>query len=222
MYIASFLKRSSYLVCIICAYLLCASNLSAQSNNIFAERIQKVLDRPEFTHSHFAMEFYSLDSGKPVFLLNEHKLMVPGSTTKLLTEGAALELLGGDHRFHTYVYRTGSIKKDGTLEGDLVLVASGDANLSNRIQPDGTLAFENMDHAYGGPDSKGFTTDPLLVIREFAQQIAAKGIKRVKGRVLVDATLFPEGEPEPARQHDSIRSRCAPGERQETGRPSRI
>jgi D-alanyl-D-alanine carboxypeptidase/D-alanyl-D-alanine-endopeptidase (penicillin-binding protein 4) len=78
----------------------------------------------------------------------------------------------------------------------LVLVASGDLNLSNRIQPDGTLAFEDEDHSYGGPDSKGLAGDPLQVIRELARQIAAKGIKKIKGRVLVDATLFPEGERE--------------------------
>ena len=45
--------------------------------------------------------------------------MVPGSTTKLLTEGTMLELFGGDYRFHTRVYRTGPLKKDGVLEGRL-------------------------------------------------------------------------------------------------------
>src|SRR5438552_6333318 len=81
------------------------------------------------------------------------------------------------------------------LDGDIVLVASGDPNLSGRMKPEGTLAYENMDHSYGGPDSKGLG-DPLLVIKELAQQIAAKGIKRVKGRVQVDVSLFPEGERE--------------------------
>jgi D-alanyl-D-alanine carboxypeptidase/D-alanyl-D-alanine-endopeptidase (penicillin-binding protein 4) len=74
-----------------------------------------------------------------------------------------------------------------------MLVASGDPNLSNRIQPDGTLTFENEDHSYGGPDSKGLNGDPLLVIRELAQQIVAKGIRRVEGRVQIDTSLFPEG-----------------------------
>ncbi|HEV7511949.1 MAG TPA: D-alanyl-D-alanine carboxypeptidase/D-alanyl-D-alanine-endopeptidase, partial [Candidatus Acidoferrum sp.] len=85
------------------------------------------------------------------------------------------------------------IGKDGTLQGDLILLASGDLDLSNRVQPDDTLIFEDEDHSYGGPDSKGLPGDPLAVIRDFAKQIAAKGIKRIKGRVLVDASLFPEG-----------------------------
>ena len=159
------------------------------------DRIQAVMARPEFAHSSFGIEFYSLDRGKVLYQLNQDKLMVPGSTTKLLTEGTLLELLGGDYRFHTRVYRTGPVQKNGTLDGDIVVVASGDPDLSGRIQPDGSLAYERMDHSYGGPESKGIG-DPLLVIKELAQQIAGKGIRRVKGRVLVDVGLFPEGDRE--------------------------
>lgn len=168
----------------------------AQSGGSLEQRIQKIMDRPEFAHARFGIEFISADTAKVVYELNSQQLFVPGSTTKLLTEGTALELLGADYRFHTKIYRTGPIQKEGTLKGDLVLVASGDLNLSNRIQADGTLAFEDEDHSYGGPDSKGLPGDPLLVIRELARQIAAKGIKRVRGRVLVDARLFPEGDRE--------------------------
>jgi PBP4 family serine-type D-alanyl-D-alanine carboxypeptidase len=170
--------------------------LFSQSEGTLEQRIKKIMERPEFAHSRFGIEFRSMDSGKVVYELNAQQLFVPGSTTKLLTEGTALELLGGDYRFHTKIYRTGPVKKDGTLDGDLILVASGDYNLSNRVQPDGTLSFEDMDHSYGGPDSKGLAGDTLLVVREFAKQIADKGIKRVKGKLWVDATLFPEGDRE--------------------------
>ena len=172
-----------------------SSEVFSQVTATLPERIQVIMSRPEFTHSTFGIAFYSLDSGKMLYQFNADKLMVPGSTTKLLTEGSVLELLGGDYRFHTRVYRTAPVQKNGTLDGDIVIVASGDPNLSGRIQPDGTLAFENMDHSYGGPDSKGLG-DSLAVIRELAQQIADKGIKRVKGRVLVDVSLFPEGDRE--------------------------
>ena len=168
----------------------------AQSTDTLDQRIKKVMARPEFAHSRFGLKFIDASTGATVYELNSRQLFVPGSTTKLLTMGTALELLGDDYRFHTRIYRTGPIEKDGTLKGDLVLVASGDLNLSNRIQPDGTLAFENEDHSYGGPDSVGLPGDPLQVIREFAKQVAVKGIKRIKGRVLVDATLFPEGDRE--------------------------
>ena len=167
------------------------------SDAALAERVQSVVDRPEFRHANWGVEFYSLDSGKEVYSLNGDKFFVPGSTTKLLTMGSALGLLGADYRFHTRVYRTGPIGSDGTLDGDLVLVASGDANLSGRIQKDGTLAFENEDHSYdASPDTKAVPGDPLLVIRDIAAQVRAHGIRKISGRVLIDATLFPEGERE--------------------------
>jgi N-acyl-D-amino-acid deacylase len=155
-----------------------------------AERIQKVMNRPEFVHANFGIEFVSLETGKVLYSLNANKMFVPASTTKLLTEGTLLAKLGPDYRFRTRVYRTGRIDSKGKLKGDLVLVASGDPNLSNRIQTDGTLAFVDEDHSYGGPALPG---DPLAVIEQLAKDVAAHGVKKVEGRVLVDATLFPDG-----------------------------
>jgi N-acyl-D-amino-acid deacylase len=148
------------------------------------------MDRPEFAHANFGIEFYALDTGKVVYSLNANKLFVPASTTKTLTEGTVLARLGADYRFHTVIYRTGPLDKKGTLKGDLVLVASGDPNLSNRIQPDGTLSFVDEDHAYGGPAVAG---DPLAVIKELAKAVATKGIRKIEGRVLIDASLFADG-----------------------------
>ena len=101
-------------------------SLRAQSPDTLDQRIKKVMSRPEFQHSHFGLKFISADTGNLVYEVNSPQLFVPGSTTKLLSEGTMLELLGGDYRFHTKIYRTGSIGKDGTLQGDLVLLASGD------------------------------------------------------------------------------------------------
>lgn len=165
----------------------------AQQSPTLAESIEKVLNRPVFRHASFGIEFYSLDANRPLYELNSQKLFTPASTTKLLTEGTALALLGPDYRFHTRIYRTGPVDADGVLRGDLVMVASGDPNLSQRIQSDGTLAYENDDHCYGGPPVPG---DPLIVVKQLAAQVAAHGIKQIDGRVLVDATLFPEGQPE--------------------------
>lgn len=169
----------------------------ARAQSSLRTKISQITSRSEFRHSTFGIEVFSLDQNKVVYALNAQQFFTPASTTKLFTEGTALELLGADYRFHTKVYRTGPIDSDGNLNGDLILVASGDPNLSGRIQPDGTLAFENEDHAYdGSPDTKAVPGDPLLVIRQLASQVASRGIKRIIGRVLVDATLFPEGDRE--------------------------
>jgi len=186
----------SFRVRIVPAVLLlaaCPIGALAQAPDSLDARIQKVMARAEFARSNFGIEFYDLETDKVVYSLNADKLFVPASTTKLLTEGTVLAKLGPDYRFHTRVYRTGPVDKKGTLKGNLVLVASGDPNLSNRIQPDGTLAFMDDDHSYNGPALPG---DPLAVIKDFAAQVAAKGIRKIEGSVYVDASLMPDGEHE--------------------------
>src|SRR6266849_6450384 len=185
--------RKLFVCCAVTAMLLMPAHVKfvhAQSSATLAERIQKVMNRPEFAHANFGIKFVSLDTGKVLYSLNSNKLFVPASTTKLLTEGTVLAKLGADYRFHTRIYRTAPIDKNGKLKGDLVLVASGDPNLSNRIRPDGTLAFVDEDHSYNGPAVDG---DQLVVIKQLAQQIAANGIRKIEGRILVDTTLFPDG-----------------------------
>jgi PBP4 family serine-type D-alanyl-D-alanine carboxypeptidase len=162
----------------------------AQQNPTLAASVQKIIDRPEFKHANFGIEFYDLATNTVVYSLNPDKLFTPASTTKLLTEGTVLAKFGKDFRFHTAIYRTGPIDKKGRLKGDLILVASGDPNLSNRIQPDNTLAFVDEDHSYGGAALPG---DPLSVIKSLAKQVRAKGIRRIDGRVLIDTSLFPDG-----------------------------
>jgi D-alanyl-D-alanine carboxypeptidase/D-alanyl-D-alanine-endopeptidase (penicillin-binding protein 4) len=160
------------------------------------QRIQRIIDRPEFAHAIWGIQFTSLDSNRTIYALNETKLFTPGSTTKLVTEGTALGVLGADHRFTTRVYRTGPVRA-GVLQGDLVLLASGDPNLSGRLEPDGTLAFQNVDHSYDAdPNTRAVPGDPMAVLKKLARKVREAGITRVRGSVIVDASLFPEGERE--------------------------
>lgn len=157
-------------------------------------QLQTIMKTRAYAHSTFGVAIYDIDARRQTYGVNDNRYFLAASTTKLLTEGTTLALLGPDYRFNTNVYRTGELDSDGTLRGDLVLLASGDPNLSGRIRPDGTLAFENEDHSYdGGPDTKAVPGDPLLVLRDFAQQISAYGIKRVTGRVIVDDSLYTGG-----------------------------
>ncbi len=173
---------------------LAASAPAAAQERTLSDVVREVTARPEYRHSEFGVAVWDLDAGRMLYALNAEKLFTPASTTKLLTEGTALQLLGPDYRFHTKVYRTGAVDRSGTLQGDLVLVASGDPNLSNRVRPDGTLAFENEDHAYDGDvNTRAVPGDPLLVLRELARQVKARGIRQVTGHVRVDASLFPGG-----------------------------
>jgi PBP4 family serine-type D-alanyl-D-alanine carboxypeptidase len=191
------IRRTTILA--VCAMALVAGGQAAAGSALDAGTFNQAFDsvkaRPEFVHSNFGVEIYSLDRKKVLYRWNGDKLFTPASTTKLLTEGTALQLLGPDYRFHTAIYRTGEIR-NGTLKGNLVLVASGDPDLSGRLQPDGTLAFADEDHSYGGFDSKLVAGDPVAPLTDLAQQIAAAGIHKIDGQVLIDASLFPEGDRE--------------------------
>lgn len=167
--------------------LVLASSLAAQPAP--HKRIQLVMDRPEFAHATWGLEFYDLQSKQPIYAVNRERLFVPGSTTKLVTTGTAFATLGAEHQFHTKLYRTGPVR-DGIVQGDLVLVASGDPNLTRWHHPEGSYAFVDQDHSYGGQPLPG---DPLHALRELALQAAHRGIRGATGQVLVDASLYREG-----------------------------
>jgi PBP4 family serine-type D-alanyl-D-alanine carboxypeptidase len=157
----------------------------------------QILATPLLRHAIVAGEVYDLDTHRVLFVRNGQTYMESASTTKLVTEGTSLALLGPNFRWTTPVYRTGPVDQNGVLHGDLVLVASGDPNISQRIQPNGTLGFENEDHAYAGsPHTKAVPGDPLIVLRQLAAQVQSSGIKAIEGRVVVDASLFASPGPE--------------------------
>jgi len=175
-----------------------ATQNTAQNASTLLDRITQITKNPMFKHSTLGLEVYDQTEHKTLVAINEQKLFTSGSTTKVVTEGAALALLGENYRFHTRVCYTGNITPDGTLEGDLVLVASGDPNLSGRIKPDETLDYTSFDHAYAGSlRGESVAGDPLGVFKGLASAIVAKGIWRITGNVLVDASLFPSNQVEP-------------------------
>ncbi|HTU83134.1 MAG TPA: D-alanyl-D-alanine carboxypeptidase/D-alanyl-D-alanine-endopeptidase [Candidatus Acidoferrales bacterium] len=180
----------------ILGFVLATGALPAASPS-FASQVAAIAGRPQFRHAIVAVGVYDLDTHRALYARNGATLMEAASTTKLLTTGTSLALLGPDFRWTTPVYRVGAFGTDGVLRGDLVLVASGDPNLSQRIQPNGTLAFENEDHSYDGSyDTRAVPGDPLTVLRDLAAQVAKSGVKTVDGSVVVDASLFPDQGPE--------------------------
>ena len=76
-----------------------------------------------------------------------------------------------------------------------MLVASGDFSMGLREQPNGTMAFASapsVDHTYAntGLPAIEVGNDPLTGVNDLAQQVAASGITKVKGDVIVDDRLF--------------------------------
>lgn len=108
----------------------------------------------------------SLTRGDTLFSHNPDAMMQPASTMKMYTSAVALDRFGPDFQFRTPVLREGQVGPDGTLTGNLYLKGVGDPSLTPRFWRD---------------------QNPMDVL---AKQVAASGIKRVRGDIVGDATAF--------------------------------
>ncbi len=161
-----------------------------------AAAIQAVTRQPSYQQAHWGALFVDLTSGEIIFAQQPDQLFAPASTTKLFSVACALDAFGAGHRFKTPVVKRGEVNPAGELVGDLILVASGDLSLGGRTTETGEIAFVDSDHTYanGNPDATLTAPDPLGGLNDLARQIAAAGIKRVRGDVLIDDRLFDKAE----------------------------
>lgn len=158
--------------------------------------VETLLNLPRFKHAHWGILVQDLRSGEVLYDVNADKLFVPASTTKLYSVATALATFGADYRFVTPVRRRGKVSDEGTLAGDLVVVAAGDPTFGGRTLPDGRIAFTNNDHTYANGSRETQLTDPnpLAGLDDLARQVAAAGVKRVTGDVLIDDRMFEKAE----------------------------
>ncbi len=112
-------------------------------------------------------------SGRILEALNPTLPQPPASVAKAMTALFAVEKLGAGHRFSTAVLATGPVT-NGKVEGDLVLVGSGDPTLST-------------DH-FG----------------DMVARLAARGLRSVSGRFLVYGGSLPAIDEISADQPDHV------------------
>jgi D-alanyl-D-alanine carboxypeptidase/D-alanyl-D-alanine-endopeptidase (penicillin-binding protein 4) len=77
----------------------------------------------------------SIDRPERLFELNPRTLLVPASVSKILPVAAAIDTVGWTFRFETALKTNGTIA-DGTLNGDLFIVGTGDPSIGGRAGED--------------------------------------------------------------------------------------
>ncbi len=155
---------------VLLAFSGCARQLRTKYPDPYARLradIDQILADPSFANAHWGVVIQSLNDGRYLYMRNAYKGFMPASNMKLFTTATALARLGPDYKYTTSLYANGDVV-DSTLEGDLVIVGTGDPSISGRFH-DG---------------------DPLAVFREWVDSLRAHGVSRIRGRIVGDDNWF--------------------------------
>jgi D-alanyl-D-alanine carboxypeptidase/D-alanyl-D-alanine-endopeptidase (penicillin-binding protein 4) len=122
--------------------------------------IDAILSAPALQDGHWGILIRSLGpDGSTLYALNDRKLMMPASSLKIVTLAAAGERLGWDFRYETRLVTDGPLR-DHTLEGNLVVVGSGDPSLDR------------------------------ATLDSWAEQLRQLGVEKIEGGVMADSRAF--------------------------------
>jgi D-alanyl-D-alanine carboxypeptidase/D-alanyl-D-alanine-endopeptidase (penicillin-binding protein 4) len=124
-------------------------------------QLDRVLADPAFDNAFWGVAIQSMDTGQILYEQNAGKLLMPASNMKLITAVAALKKLGSDFRYETEI-RTGGKIEEGTLQGNLIIVGSGDPTFSSR--------FGDGDH--------------FRIFADWASRLKGLGITRISGNII--------------------------------------
>ena len=126
--------------------------------------LSAIFTAPQFERSFWSVLVRPVESSDDLFTLNAEKLMMPGSTMKVVTAAAVVEKLGWDYRFETRVVTAAPVES-GIVRGDVVIVGSGDPGISERGEQPGML-------------------------RSIARQLRDAGITSIEGGIVGDDDLL--------------------------------
>ena len=139
--------------------------------------IDSMVDAPQFRNAHFGILIVDPARNDTLYSRNAGKLFMPASNMKIITGSVALKLLGPDFRFRTAFVGDAPVAA-GVLKGNLIVEGRGDPSISDAMRRgDTTVAPE-------------FRTNAMTAMRELADSLAARGIKRIDGRLLRGRDVF--------------------------------
>jgi D-alanyl-D-alanine carboxypeptidase/D-alanyl-D-alanine-endopeptidase (penicillin-binding protein 4) len=116
---------------------------------------------------------WDLDTARLVYARNSSTRLAPASNLKLVTSAAALMSWGTAHRFSTELYVPDSaVSPKGTVAGNVYLRGLGDPSLSTRSYQRGVFHLTTAS------------------FEAFARSVRREGIRKIRGRVLGDASWF--------------------------------
>jgi len=127
-------------------------------------QIDAIIRQPRYAAADWGIAVMALDSGRTLYTHQAGKLFQPASTAKLFTAALSLATLDPGYRIPTRLLSAATIRH-GRLDGPLLLYGMGDPTL-------------------GTPGANPDWADDL------AAQLAAHGIREVRGDLIADTTYF--------------------------------
>ncbi len=137
----------------------------SHAQNQWSEVWDAVSKHPDLRGSSIGVCVMDGETGAPLFERNADLAFIPASSVKVLTTRMALTKLGPSWRFTTQLVAQGRIE-GAALNGDLVVVASGDPSL-------GSQHF----------DARDFIGDWVAAVKQV-------GIERIQGDLVIDERHF--------------------------------
>lgn len=145
-----------------------AAKSSPRSIGTKAQSYVEQVSRSEALKSSVFGVFAATKGGEALASWNEGQRMVPASTAKLITTGAALHKLGPGFKYLTRIAHDGAVK-DGVLEGNLYILGGGDPTIASK-------------------DS--IAVPRFFLFSKWKAMLDKVGIRRIDGLVIGDGRYF--------------------------------
>ena len=129
--------------------------------------IDSMVDDPQFRTANWGILIVDPLASETLYAHNAAKLFIPASNQKLVVSSVMLEQLGPEFRYRTVIAARGTIEA-GVLSGDLAVIGRGDPTASNHM--------------------KG---DAMAPLREIADSLWQRGVRRITGSVVPSGDAFP-------------------------------
>jgi D-alanyl-D-alanine carboxypeptidase/D-alanyl-D-alanine-endopeptidase (penicillin-binding protein 4) len=140
---------------------------AANTRDALIRAIDSMVAATEFRSANWGILIVDPAANDTLYSHNATKLFIPASNQKLVVSSVILEQLGPDYRYRTTIAARGSIA-EGTLSGDLAVMGRGDPTASNHMK-----------------------TDAMKPLREIADSLWQRGIRRITGSVVAIGDAFP-------------------------------